>query len=153
MLTATHTTSGAFVKLLVQEGAPPEPQRPMPLMPLARLTEDGIFTEEGYPVGDGWDELDFPEIDDQHAFAFEIDEADGHAPFYRDGDVMVVSPAAVVRRGDRVVARVDGVVLACTLRRRTNRTVEFGPLGPEGDVKTYDTHDIAWMSRILWASQ
>lgn len=154
VLTATGTTSGSFVKLLVEQGAPPEPQRPMPLMPLTKLSEIGVFSEEGYPAGDDWDELDFPEIDDPHAFAFEIDDADDHAPFYRDGDVMVVSPGAVVRRGDRVVARIkDGSVLACTLRRRTNRTIDFGPLGPEGDIKTFDTLDIVWMSRILWASQ
>lgn len=154
VLAATATTPGAFVRLMVEQGAPPEPQQPMPLVPQGRLGEAGLFSDEGYPNGEAWDELDFPEIDDPHAFAFEIDDAEDHAPFYREGDVMIVSPASVVRRGDRVVTRVkDGRVMACTLKRRTNRTVELGPLNQQGDVQTFDTMDIVWMSRILWASQ
>lgn len=154
VLTATRTTAGGFVQLLVEEGAAAEPQRAMPFMPLSRLADAGVFTDEGYPSGQAWDESDFPEIHDTNAFAFELDDADEHAPYYREGDVMIVSPAAVVRRGDRVVARLkDGRVLACTLKRRTNRTIDLGPLAPNGEVKTYDTLDVLWMSRILWASQ
>src|SRR3546814_1512630 len=31
----------------------------------------GFFDDAGYPTGSGWDEVDFPNIGDQHAYALE----------------------------------------------------------------------------------
>ncbi len=46
-------------------------------------------------------------------------------PLYRDGDTIVVSPNASVRRGDRVVVRTnDGEVMAKVLKRQTGKTIE-----------------------------
>jgi hypothetical protein len=57
-----------------------------------------------YPAGRGWDEIAFPSANDEHAYALEI-SGDSMMPAYRDGDVIVVSPAAPIRRGDRVVVK------------------------------------------------
>ena len=43
-------------------------------------------------------------VNDEHAYALEI-SGDSMTPAYRDGDVIVVSPGAPIRRGDRVVVK------------------------------------------------
>lgn len=48
--------------------------------------------------------MPFPEIGDPQAYALEI-SGDSMLPVYRDGDIVIVSPAASVRRGDRVIAK------------------------------------------------
>ena len=56
-------------------------------------------------------------------------------PAYRDGDVIVVSPAAPVRRGDRVVVKTKkGEVMVKELKRQTAKTIELQSLnrGPSG---------------------
>ena len=58
-------------------------------------------------------------------------------PAYRDGDVIVVSPAAPVRRGDRVVVKTkDGEVMAKELKRKTGKTIELHSLNAEHGDRT-----------------
>ena len=75
-------------------------------------------------------------------------------PAYRDGDVIVVSPSAPIRRGDRVVVRTkDGEVLAKELKRRTAKSIELKSLNTQHPDRTLATIDVLWIARILWASQ
>ncbi|MFO1118873.1 MAG: S24 family peptidase [Rhodospirillales bacterium] len=47
-------------------------------------------------------------------------------PVYRDGDVIIVSPAAEIRRNDRVVLKTqEGEVMAKILRRKTSYKYEL----------------------------
>jgi len=49
-------------------------------------------------------------------------------PSYRDGDVIIVSPKASIRRGDRVVLRLkSGDLLAKQLQRAGARRLELAP--------------------------
>ena len=77
--------------------------RRVPLIGLAQAGGEGYFDDGGYPVGGGWDEVSLPEIGDANAYALEI-SGDSMEPVFRDGDMVIVSPAAPIRRGDRVVA-------------------------------------------------
>ena len=64
-------------------------------------------------------------------FALEV-QGDSMEPLYRDGDVLIVSPNANIRKGDRVVVRTaSGEVMAKELKRRTVRTIELRSLNPE----------------------
>ena len=102
----------------------------MPLIGLAQAGGDGYFDDGGYPVGGGWDEVGLPEIADPNAYALEI-SGDSMEPVFRDGDMVIVSPAAPIRRGDRVVVRtVGGEVMAKQLARRSARRVELRSLNP-----------------------
>jgi phage repressor protein C with HTH and peptisase S24 domain len=75
-------------------------------------------------------------------------------PVFRDGDQVVVSPAAPIRRGDRVVVRtVAGEVMAKELTRRSARRVELKSLNPEHPDYRFDLNEVAWIHRIIWASQ
>jgi phage repressor protein C with HTH and peptisase S24 domain len=73
---------------------------------------------------------------------------------FRDGDRVIVSPAAPVRRGDRVVVRTrEGEVMAKQLTRQSARRLELKSLNPDFPDYAFDLEQIGWMHRIVWASQ
>jgi phage repressor protein C with HTH and peptisase S24 domain len=127
--------------------------RKIPLIGFAQAGSGGFFDDGGFPAGTGWDEVAFPGVADEKAYALEI-QGDSMMPLYRDGDVIVVSPAATIRRGDRVVVKTnDGEVLAKQLKRQTAKTVELASLNPEHADRVLSMADIAFMARVIWASQ
>ena len=64
------------------------------------------------------------------------------------------SPAAPIRRGDRVVLRsTGGEVMAKQLARRSAKRIELKSLNPEHRDRSFDLMDVAWMHRVIWASQ
>ncbi len=116
-LTATGTSFDTFVTLIDPGNG--GGARPVPLLGFAEAGAGGYFDDGGFPAGEGWDEIAFPAVTDEHAYALEV-SGQSMEPAYRDGDVILVSPSAPIRRGDRVVVRTkDGEVLAKELKRRT----------------------------------
>lgn len=159
VLGATNTGMDAFAALVT--GAPTLPRsggraasaRRIPLIGLAQAGSDGFFDDGGYPVGGGWDEISIPDIADPNAYALEI-SGDSMEPVFRDGDTVIVSPAAPVRRGDRVVVRTrQGEVMAKQLLRQSARRVELASLNPAHPNYAFDLAELAWVHRIVWASQ
>jgi phage repressor protein C with HTH and peptisase S24 domain len=127
--------------------------RRIPLIGMAQAGSDGFFDDGGYPVGGGWDEVSIPEVGDPHAYALEI-SGESMEPVFRDGDMVVVSPAAPTRRGDRVVVRTaKGEAMAKQLARRSARRIDLKSLNPEHPDYQFDLSEVAWMHRIIWASQ
>ncbi|TSJ64661.1 helix-turn-helix transcriptional regulator [Starkeya sp. 3C] len=150
ILAATGTGLDDFMALIDGTGTA---RRSIPLIGFAQAGGGGYFDDAGFPVGGSWDEIVFPNVGDEHAYALEI-AGDSMLPLYRDGDVVVVSPAAPVRRGDRVVVKTrEGEVLAKELKRRTARTVELRSLNSEHPDRLLQEGEIAWIARVLWASQ
>lgn len=155
VLTSTGASLEQFTALVT--GARPtggtRPPRRIPLLGLAQAGGDGFFDDAGFPVGGGWDEMSLPEIGDPHAYALEI-SGDSMEPVLRDGDTVVVSPAAPIRRGDRVVARtLEGEVMAKQLARRSARRIELKSLNPAHRDRSFDLSEVAWLHRIVWSSQ
>ena len=151
-LAATGTSIEVFVGL-IQGGGAGTPVRGVPLLGFAEAGAGGYFDDGGFPVGEGWDEIAFPAVSDTHAYALEVS---GHSmePAYRDGDVILVSPAAPIRRGDRVVVRTrSGEVMAKELKRRTAKSIELSSLNTDHGDRTIAAVDVLWIARILWASQ
>jgi phage repressor protein C with HTH and peptisase S24 domain len=127
--------------------------RRIPLIGLAQAGGEGFFDDGGFPVGGSWDEVGLPEVADPNAYALEI-SGDSMEPVYRDGDLVIVSPAAPLRRGDRVVARTQGgEVMAKELARRSARKIELKSLNPAYPDYSFDLSEVVWMHRIVWASQ
>ena len=107
----------------------------------------------GYPVGSGWDEIIFPNVNDPTAYALEI-SGDSMEPLYRDGDTIIVSPATDLRRGDRVVVKThDGEVMVKELIRRSAQKVELRSLNPDHNLREISQENIEWLARVIWASQ
>lgn len=159
VLAATGTGVEAFASLVTGQpatkarAAPTPAVRRIPLIGLAQAGGDGYFDDGGYPVGGGWDEIAVPEVGDQNAYALEI-SGESMEPVFRDGDIVIVSPAAPVRRGDRVVARTaKGEVMAKELKRQSAKRIELRSLNPAHADRNFDLPNIAWMHRIVWASQ
>ena len=125
----------------------------MPLLGLAHAGTGGYFDDSGFPAGKGWDEIGFPAVADEHAYALEI-TGDSMTPIFRDGDVIVVSPAAPVRRGDRVVLKTrKGEVMVKELKRQSAKQVELKSLNPDHPERTVATSEVVWMARVVWSSQ
>ena len=75
-------------------------------------------------------------------------------PAYRAGDVIIVSPGANVRKGDRVVVKTkDGEVMVKELKRKNAKSVELKSLNAEHRDRTLPMSDVVWVARIVWASQ
>ena len=157
VLNATGASLEAFTALVsgaraLSSSSRPTAQRRIPLIGLAQAGAEGFFDDGGFPVGGSWDEVSLPEIGDLNAYALEI-SGTSMEPVFRDGDVVIVSPAAPIRRGDRVVVRtVAGEVMAKQLVRRSARRVELKSLNPAHKDHSFDLREMAWMHRIVWAS-
>jgi phage repressor protein C with HTH and peptisase S24 domain len=149
-LAATGTTVETFVSLITDSA---DAAQAVPLLGFAEAGAGGYFDDGGFPVGKGWDEIAFPAVNDEHAYALEI-SGDSMTPAYRDGDVIVVSPAAPVRRGDRVVVKTKkGEVMVKELKRRTSKGLELRSLNSEHPDRSINLSDVIWIARIVWASQ
>ncbi len=152
ILAATGDSLAEFVAQMGEENAAVLAQR-IPVIGYAQAGEKGYFDDAGYPAGSGWDEVLFPQIADPHAFGLEI-SGQSMEPIYRDGDTIIVSPSAGIRRGDRVVLRSrEGEVMAKELARQSARKVELVSLNREHPDRILDVEDIDWIARIVWASQ
>ncbi len=124
-----------------------------PLIGFAQAGAEGFFDEAGFPTGHGWDEVRFPGLTDPSVYALEI-AGNSMEPVYREGDRIVVAPHESVRRGDRVVVRTrSGEVMAKVLGRRTETIVELLSFNPDFPPRVLAPGDIAWIARIMWASQ
>jgi phage repressor protein C with HTH and peptisase S24 domain len=150
-LTATGTPVETFVALMNAGDA--NAAGTVPLLGFAQAGSGGFFDDAGFPAGEGWDQIAFPEVADAHAYALKI-SGQSMLPAYRDGDVILVSPSAAIRRGDRVVVKTrDGEVMAKELKRRTPSALELCSLNAEHEDRTLAAEDVLWMARILWVSQ
>lgn len=125
----------------------------VPVIGFAEAGSGGYFDDAGFPVGKGWDEVSFPAVNDAHAYALEI-SGDSMKPAYRKGDIILVSPEAPVRKGDRVVVKTkNGEVMVKELKRKTSKTLELVSLNREHADRTLSMADVLWIARIVWASQ
>jgi phage repressor protein C with HTH and peptisase S24 domain len=150
-LAATGCSVEAFVQLIDEKAR--APAKAVPLIGFAEAGRGGYFDDAGFPVGKGWDEIPFPAINDEHAYALEI-SGSSMEPAYRDGTTILVSPAASIRRGDRVVVKTrDGEVMVKELKRRTAKTVELRSVNAEHGDRSLPVRDVEWIARVMWASQ
>jgi phage repressor protein C with HTH and peptisase S24 domain len=150
-LAATGTSIDTFVTLIEDTGRPIA--KAVPLIGFAEAGAGGFFDDGGFPVGKGWDEIPFPAVADENAYALEI-SGSSMEPVYRDGTVIIVSPAASIRRGDRVVAKTrDGEVMVKELKRRTAKTIELRSINAEHSDRSLPVRDVLWIARIMWATQ
>lgn len=151
ILNATGESLETFVGLVSRAGK--TTTRYVPFIGFAQAVEREYFDEAGRPAGQGWEQIAFPGVEDDHAYALEI-TGDALLPVYRDGDRIIMSPAANVRRGDRVLVRTHaGEVLAKQLSRLTAQRVELQSLSPGQETRAFDLSEIAFMHRIVWVSQ
>jgi phage repressor protein C with HTH and peptisase S24 domain len=158
VLQATGARLEDFTALVMGARALPEGRQPrghskIPLVGMAQASRPGLFDDGGYPAGACWEQMDMPATGDANAYALSIADASAE-PVYREGDIILVSPAAPMRVGDRVVARAaDGMVMIKRLAQRTATRIELASLNPTCPEQRFATEDISWIHRIIWARQ
>jgi phage repressor protein C with HTH and peptisase S24 domain len=158
VIEATNSTLDEFLALV--QGRTPQAlgsvspsAATVPLIGFAQAGAGGYFDDAGFPAGQGWDLIEVPAGRSDGSFALKV-QGDSMLPLYRDGDVLIVTPGAQVRRGDRVVVKTSaGEVMAKLLERQTATTIELVSLNPEHPNRTFALGDIEWVARIVWASQ
>lgn len=125
----------------------------VPVIGMAKAGKGGFFDDAGFPVGGAFDEIAAPGVKDTNAYALEI-TGDSMLPVFRQGDIIIVSPNATVRKGDRVVVKTKrGEVMAKVLQRQTGKTIELASFNPDHELKVFPAEDVQWIARIVWASQ
>ncbi len=150
-LAATGATLDQFVALISDQVRPPG--EAMPLIGFTEAGATGRFDDNGFPSGESWDAIAFPAIEDTHAYALEI-AGDSLDPVYRDGTHIIVSPAAPIRRGDRVVVKTrNGELMIRELKRKTAKTLELKSFDAEQADQMLAAEQVLWVARIMWASQ
>lgn len=127
--------------------------RTIPVLPLDRVTTGDHFTPAGQPTGNAWGHIDFDGSVGRDAFGIEISGGE-FDPVYRDGDTVIASCAAEIRRGDRVVI---GLVGGGTAIRRVVRHDADGyyveGLRQSGQPQFLPQDQVRFAARILWVTQ
>ncbi|MDX1540731.1 MAG: helix-turn-helix transcriptional regulator [Geminicoccaceae bacterium] len=155
ILEATRTPLSEFVQMMGEAPSDPaaRPAHRIPCIALDQADDGELFDGAGFPIGQHWDVVDFPNLDDAYAYALEV-RGEALEPMFRDGDLLVVAPSADVRRHDRIVLRLkDGPLIVATLRRRTAQRIEIESFGHAPEVRSFAVRDVVWLARLVWASQ
>lgn len=154
VIEATGASIGDFMEVLVDASGLRGSAFRIPMLNLAQAGQGGLFDEAGQPqTQSGWERVPFPDVNDDQAYALEVG-GDSLMPVYRDGTLLILSPRAPTRRNDRVVLRrLNGEVLCRQLLRKTLTRVELAAFDPAQGERSLDATEIAWMHRIVWASQ
>jgi phage repressor protein C with HTH and peptisase S24 domain len=150
VLSAAGVSFGEFAT--IAEDSSGKRRRGVPLIGFAQAGDLGFFDDAGFPVGQGWDEIDI-QGDGEGVYALEI-AGDSMLPVYRAGDRILVQPTGEPRRGDRVVVKTsEGEVMAKEVERVSAKRLELLSLNPDYPGRVLDRKNVAWVARILWASQ
>ncbi len=152
ILRATGATLEDFLRLVEPSGSLRRSM--LPMIGMTQAAAGRIVTEEGLPApGPGWDEIEFPDFGQEKVFALEV-TGTSMAPLYRDGDILIVSPTASTRKGDRiVVCTTNGEILAKELKRRSAKTLEMTSLAKDQEDQVIPAEEVSWSARIMWARQ
>ncbi len=151
VLEATGVSMARFVAYFDQMVQGTGDRRQLPLLRLSDIAGQS-FDAAGRPNGGGWNEFALSAIGDPGAYALAV-VGDSLAPTFRDGDILIVSPEAGLRRGDRVVVKLtNGTLLVKLLMRRNAKKLELSGLAPgEGDTAIAND-DVAFVHRIVWVN-
>lgn len=155
VLEATGEKFDVFVQLMAESADLfDRPFRQVPLIGFAQAGRGGFFDDGGFPAGPGWDEVVFPQsASTEGVYALEV-AGDSMLPLYRHGDIIVVSPTAPCRAGDRIVLRTTGgEMMAKVLAQREPDAVALVSLNEAHPPRRIATDEIDFIARIIWASQ
>lgn len=147
ILAATGVGVDEFLAIITSEPGPSH----LPFQFADHLTADA-FDDEGRPQGAGWDRIEPLQGLRGDSFAIGL-ACDRFAPAYKQGDMIIASPSAPRRRGDRVLLlATDGSLMIGELGLETAMQVRLRGLSGE-ELPAHKTKDIRLLARILWLSQ
>jgi phage repressor protein C with HTH and peptisase S24 domain len=150
-LAATGASLDEFVGLISER--PSDAAHKLRMLALAQATGAGHFDPRGQPTGSDWGEIAFPMQTGAQAYALKI-AGEELAPIYRDGAILVISPPSPPHRGDRVLLMTRaGELMLVELRNPPGTSIDVRSLAAGQAERALAADDVAWMARIVWASQ
>ncbi|NOT39602.1 MAG: helix-turn-helix transcriptional regulator [Alphaproteobacteria bacterium] len=149
ILQATSANLDDFVGLMAR-GNSSRGSRQLPFLKLKDAAKKKMFDGDGRPVSKAWGKLAFPDLADDKAFALEITN-DAASPLFQIGDVIVVSPAAKVKRDDLVVVKGKDGCSIMRFVRQTAKRVELTSLNPDLPDRVVERETVDWVARVVWA--
>jgi phage repressor protein C with HTH and peptisase S24 domain len=150
-LAATGASLDEFVGLISER--PSDAAHKLRMLALAQATGAGHFDPRGQPTGSDWGEIAFPMLTGAQAYALKI-AGEELAPIYRDGAILVISPPSPPHRGDRVLLMTRaGELMLVELRNPPGTSIDVRSLAAGQAERALAADDVAWMARIVWASQ
>ncbi|MBP7721349.1 MAG: helix-turn-helix transcriptional regulator [Alphaproteobacteria bacterium] len=157
ILSVTGATMTDFISLIDADNDNENSNlRTIPMVGFAQAGKAGFFDEDGYPSGNGWDEVAFPNAEYQNSksiFALQV-SGDSMQPLYRDGDILVISAQERIRKGDRIIVKTkNGEVIAKELIKQSAGKISLKSLNPAFEDRSLTLDEVGWMARILWVSQ
>ena len=152
ILDATGTGVRDFVELMTNGVPNRRATERLKCLSLSQVEQGTGLDTAGFPVAGRSDEVDFPALEDEHAFIVEFDR-DLAPPFLRAGDQAVIAPSSGIRRGDRVLGRLrSGEVVVGILARRTAQRTVLQDLTPPFAERPITADDLSWLGRLVWLS-
>ena len=144
-----HAMNVTVFEFMELAGIPcPQTKHTIPLLGLVKAGREGYFDTDGNPIlSDDWDGIEFPISDDKNIYALEVS---GNS----EGDKLVVSPEAEVRKNDRVVVKLrSGEVMVKELAHKSAKQIELKSLNTSYEPIIVTPEEVCWMARVLWVSQ
>jgi phage repressor protein C with HTH and peptisase S24 domain len=127
--------------------------RTIPVIALERLAAGDCFDSAGIPTGAGWGHLDFAGTVGRETFGVEISGGE-FDPVYRDGDTLVASRSAEIRRGDRIIICTSaGAALIRKVVRHDADGYYVETIRQAGQPQFVPQDQVRFAARILWVSQ
>ncbi|MEO1089160.1 MAG: helix-turn-helix transcriptional regulator [Pseudomonadota bacterium] len=150
ILGATHTSFGAFVGLVHPQDAGTSGIH-LPAVDLSKITAKQ-FDPSGFLETSAKD-LELGTLEADRLYAVSVDTGD-YEPVLRRGGAVLVDPGIAVRRHDRVlVMRYAAAPVIGVLVKRTAQELTIGGLVDGARAMTCPAAEVAWVARIVWASQ
>lgn len=150
ILGVTGASIEDFVALLSETSGGRSSSRMLPFLTQKDLAKKKAFDAQQRPIAKAWDRIAFPDLTDGAAFAVEV-TGDAAAPLFRNGDVIVLSPQADVRRDDCALVKTKQGCVLLRFQRRTAKRVEFKTLNGVAEPKVFARDEVEWMARVVWA--
>lgn len=146
VLTATGASLEEFTRLIDPKVARARAMIPVIGMRKARL---GRSWNDGWPIdGPDWDEVALAPAGEK-MFAIRVDGRDLE-PVFRAGDVVILSPTASMREGDRVMIRMrSGDIVAKKIVGHDRTTFRIRALAEEHADRAVPKHEISWIARVM----
>lgn len=130
----------------------------VPLLDGKQLRNKSLFDVDGNVIDNEGklDGLDMTSFSGNASFAFEVG-GDELRPFYYNGDVLIISSQASIRKGDKIIIKkIDGMVIARRFVKQTAQAV-FVSQSTDSECQNNDERleksEIEWFSRVMWVSQ
>ncbi len=123
--------------------------RPIPMLPLKSKDVLRFFGPAGERTGDEWEAVDLPVVTDPESLAVEVCDK-RMEPVFSIGDILMVSPEATLRRGDRILVLTDdGYLTGYRYGKRLVESIDCTALADPGDTVRLAVGRVVWIAKIV----